>query len=253
MNFKFFKSLLLRSIFPIGVILWTKSVSYGLCYQKLILWNTGYSQFQTLVTEHSCLHMDPGGTLRFPKQHIYKLCRGLKNRVVYLHNDRYHTNFINSLTSMDDKLKDKIESIQELGVLTNQISENHTLISPSHFDRQDFKFKLEPQIRDKKREYQSLILPNHGQTKYLNRNNVLKMTKYLMLISGSQSRTYEAHKSTEKKFTRIKKPLVLKTQWGHLIFERQKSEVKKINRDRDDIPYPNPLRLVHRSHNRYKH
>ncbi len=227
----------LNTLYIIFILIWTKDLGSGDSYKKHILWNTGYSQFQTQVTDHYCLHLDPGGTIYFPVQLIYKLCNNKKNIYFALHNDRYHTNFIHLLKKIDQNLIElkideygmsnslKIKTLPDAKdpklVFIFKISKNHILISTGHLEKDNLTDFLNLNLASdlSSETTQSLILSNHGQPKFLTKEKVLHLSKFKMLISGSQSRKYKNHPSTETKFLKINSPLILKNKWGHLIFE----------------------------------
>lgn len=201
----------------LSLFFWTKDISSGISIHALVLWNTGYSQYQTLVHDHNCLHIDPGGTLKFPLQTIYSLCQDKENQYTYVQNDKFHTSYIKLLNQIFPKSKETNES---KSFISNLIATNHALISYAHLDKVQFEQTL---FRETKPSefYVSLILPNHGQPKRLTKDKILMLSKFHMLITGSQSRKYENHQSTEAKFVKVQKDLILKNKWGHLIFETQ--------------------------------
>ncbi len=272
-----------------SLTLWTKELATGNSFRKLIIWNTGYSQYQTLVADNFCLHTDPGGTLKYPIQIIFELCQNKTNLYFFLHNDKFHTSYLTALKQLNTKIIDVRYSKL---LMAHQISKNHLIVTFGHLDKdlldQTFNFSAEtskPQIEDLKEstfsittildflkteetsknirlnerynfefyldvvsenfklkkqleiknklrtKYTkineifvhepklSLLLPNHGQPKFLTKERIKYLSKFNMVIAGSQSKKFENHKTTESKFLRAQKPLILKNQWGHLVFE----------------------------------
>lgn len=199
----------------LSLLLWTKDIASGNSFHKLIVWNTGYSQYQTLINDHICLHIDPGGTLLLPLRAINTLCQNKLNRYTFLQNDKFHTSYINQLIQVFQNTK---EINEPRSLITNSTSKNHLLISFAHLNRTQLEQILFQEINLFKK-YKSIILPNHGQPKHLTKYKILMLSKFHMLITGSQSKKYENHQSTKAKFTKIQKNLILKNKWGHLIFE----------------------------------
>lgn len=230
MNVKNYITLIFFSV----ILIKPKHIYHGMSLNALIVWNTGYSQFISLITNEHCNHIDPGGTLKTSHSFVLKYCSSKENFWIKLHNDRFHTNFVRSFKKLH---------LKELKPFAFKASHKRLLLSPTesfpyfhfhgllsfgHLEKQALEnIFLNPDTSIYNSEY--LILPNHGQPKFLNQELIQTMKRFKMRISGSQSRNYRHHQSTEKKFQKMNVPIVYKNIWGHLIFEIKNGPYEKLH------------------------
>jgi hypothetical protein len=234
-----------RFLFILAIITTPKSIHHGINYNYIILWNTGYSNFSTYVSRHNCLHLDPGGTLILPKKIIHKLCSLKLNSILILHSDRFHEKYISHLNKISEFYKTQIYSLTQRKTTAANQNINSVIKDENYYKNQIKLFQkthgyyffslgqiehyghLTKQSMNKvfiqipkTSSVKYLLLPNHGQPKYLTNQIISKFKRYKMLISGSQSRSYKNHPKTEAKFLTKKIPIVYKNIWGHLVFEK---------------------------------
>lgn len=195
-------------------ILTPKHVFHGKSFQILIVWNLGYSNYITSVSPTECIHIDPGGTLKFPFKTIESLCALKKNKSLQLHKDRYHNSYLKFLRRWG------AEDV-EAATLTNEVTYfyEQQLLSFGHLNKE----QIENVFLDHDLLFNSkyLILPNHGQPQNLTSEILKSFSNYKMVITGSQSRSYLHHNKTDTKFLKEnQRPLIHKTVWGHLIFQK---------------------------------
>ncbi len=193
-----------------SILLKPQWLSQNLVFRGFIIWNTGYSNFITIVASSKCQHIDPGGTLRFPKT-IYKFCLEKTNLTTVLHNDRYHTNFQRNLRPLKAK-----ELVKPIEIGPYKVFVHRDLTSLGHLDRQglDYFFRYAKVLNTTN----YILLPNHGQPKHITSELIPNFRRFKMRISGSQSRTYLNHLATAMKFQKAQLPIIYKNVWGHLIF-----------------------------------
>lgn len=188
----------------------------------VIIWNAGYSNYITQVSLQSCHHFDPGGTLKTFSS-VKGLCAGKKNLFFTMENDGYHTRYFKELLHLlkpqcrsEDCFSNKATRLEPIlvksnhkvigGVLTTKhfkTALDYDRLSTTNFTNTNY-----------------LILPNHGQKKFLNLERLNQLAQFKMVITGNKSRSMEHHEETEKKFFKIGKRIILKKIWGHLIFLR---------------------------------
>lgn len=180
--------------------------------EAYILWNTGYSNYLTVISANRCRHLEPGGTLVFPKI-INKLCAGKQNTWSSSELDRFHTSYKYNLEKIGAYRVKLNLSNDKKGY--NYFIQKNILIT-GHLNKLGIQSLFHNKNKRLFKNY--LVLPNHGQPKHLNKDIVQVISKFRMRIAGSQSRKYQHHIKTQKKFQNLNIPVIYKPVWGHLIF-----------------------------------
>ena len=188
---------------------WT---SENISFKGSIFWNTGYSNFITIIDSSQCQHIDPGGTLHFPKK-ILSLCHEKQNSHHTLQIDRFHTNYQKNLR--------KLNSVPNTKLMNNEKYKyfiHDSWATFGHLDLKGMAFVfLEPQTLSSTKY---IVLPNHGQPQMFKPFVLHSLRKFKMRMTGSQSRSYKNHKKTETKFAKFKIPMIYKNVWGHIVLEK---------------------------------
>jgi hypothetical protein len=194
------------------ILLKSQWTSQNIVFEGAVFWNTGYSNYITVIAPDGCLHIDPGGTLHFPKQ-IFRLCREKQNSHAVLHQDRFHTNYQKNLRQLKS-----VESLSSGNLADQKYLSNQTWTTFGHLDLKDLTYFFLDTSVLKTTKY--IILPNHGQPQLFKPFIINGLRKFKMRITGSQSRNYINHKKTELKFSELNIPIVYKNIWGHIVIEK---------------------------------
>ncbi len=223
MNFRISFDRIINLIWFSFILISPRQLSSDSNIQGYFLWNTGYSNFMTKVTPQRCRHIDPGGTLLFPEA-IYTLCAGRQNIWAITEPDRFHKSYNNKMRSLgatEFKLKrhgaaKRLKPDQVTAKKKQEYFKEENFYIPNHLNKDSMNFLFNRKNRKDFSDY--LVLPNHGQPKYLNQDIIRALSSFKMRIAGSQSRTYHHHLKTQKKFQKLNLPVVYKNIWGHLFF-----------------------------------
>lgn len=222
MRLKILKIKFANLLFAFVLLITPKPIHHGLSFNYLVLWNAGYSNYLSHVSDHKCLHLDPGGTLRFPKSKINMLCALKENSLIFLHLDHFHTKYTKFLKKNTLlKIQTEKSNEEDLELHQKKFGFKYFKMGPidsfGHLTKTNIESIFLRKTKGRLGDY--LILPNHGQPKFLSKEVISKFKAYKMVISGSQSRKYKHHLITEAKFLKNKIPIVYKNVWGHLFFE----------------------------------
>lgn len=194
-------------------------------FNYYIIWNTGYGQWQTLIYNKNCLHIDLGAErLRFDPK-LMALCQAAHNQVIFTHLDRHHLNlswfYKKWLNPHCPHFWKEFKAHKSLDPIPSSelchwkyqpwVTLHHGRFAVGGHTPLPSNLKA-----------QLITLPHHGaltqNSKHLRALKTHLGSTY-MWVSSKKLRSSEVHSRTETWFkTHAQQKIIYTHKWGHLIF-----------------------------------